>query len=164
MLPLVVKVSYLIPASFLLWGCFLFSMSVHTSPHVFPYAFSCCPLICCSCSSDASPPRKGSKAVLAPLQCHEDALRTPTLSPWASRQQHVHFWACCCKVTWIPLTVHTPLWKSLLCLHLVPCAVCVVQGAQEQENKMCQVCDSKIMSVLSCMTLLPSLWWLLLWK
>lgn len=99
------------------------------------------------------------------------ALRTPTLTPWPKRQQHVCFWACCCKVACVPLTVHTPLWESLLCLHLVPCAVSIVRVAQEkqQESKILisvgsVIAHSEITSVLSCMTQLPSLWWLLLWK
>lgn len=132
--------------------CFLSSLWLlpvfHVSPHIPPCISMCLFLLSsdllqlllrCLSTKEMFQSRAGSCTV---PQRH--TLRTPTLTPWAKRQQHVHFWACCCKVACVPLTAHTPLWKPLLCVHLIPCAVGIVQVAQEkqQENKMFQVCDS----------------------
>lgn len=107
----------------------------HVSPHIPPCISMCLFLLSsdllqlllrCLCTKERFQSWAGSYTVP-----RRHTLRTPILTPWAKRQQHVHFWACCSKVACVPLAVHTPLWKSLLCLHLVFCAVTIVQVAQK---------------------------------
>lgn len=133
----------------------------HVSPHippVFPCAFSCCHMFCCSCSSDASPPRKVPKAELTPTHGHKKKnyfasgsilpmLEQASTTPWpVSKEAAALIFPG--MLLWSSLCVGLMILIPPFCVCLVPTAFCTVQLEQEnhQESKMSQVCDSTQLS------------------